>query len=122
MLRILLADRIASARSATRLHLSRYADEWQVVAEAGDEAVLLALIAEQCPDVILLHVGVAQRPLSDLINQLKIICPQVSMLVSSGDVQVETAVLAAGADKFMYLGDPPAKLVTKLRIIQSEKS
>ncbi len=121
MLRILLADRLASARSATRLHLSRYADEWQVVGEAEDEAALLAQVTEQCPDVLILHVGLTARSLSDLIVALRVICPDVSVLVSSGGGDMETAAFAAGADAFMYLGDPPAKLLTKLRILQSER-
>ena len=121
MLRILLADRLASTSSATRLHLSRYADEWQVVGEAEDEAALLAQVTEQCPDVVILRVGFTAKSLSDLIVTLRVRCPDVSVLVSSGDEEMKTAVLSAGADAFMYLGDPPAKLVTKLRILQSER-
>ena len=122
MLRILLADRLTSARSATRLNLIRYTDEWQVVAEAQDESMLLTHITVHCPDVVILHAGLAKRPLSDLISTLHSRCPQVRVLVSSSDVDLKTAVLSAGADAFMYLGDPPAKLVTKLRIIQSERT
>ena len=121
MLRILLADRLASISSATRLHLSRYADEWQVVGEVEDEAALLAQVTEQCPDVVILRVGLTAKSLSDLIATLRVRCPDVSVLVSSGDEDMETAVLRAGADAFMYLGNPPTKLVTKLRILQSER-
>jgi DNA-binding NarL/FixJ family response regulator len=121
MLRILLADRLASTSSATRLYLSRYADEWQVVGEAEDETALLAQVTEQCPDVVILHVGLTARSLSDLIAALRINCPDVGVLVSSGNEDMKTAVLSAGADAFMYLGDPPTKLVTKLRILQSER-
>ena len=121
MLRILLADRLASTSSATRLHLSRYADEWQVVGEAENEAALLAQVTEQCPDVVILHVGLTAKPLSTCIAALRLNCPEVSVLVSSGDEEMKTAVFSAGADAFMYLGDPPAKLVTKLRILQSER-
>ena len=121
MLRILLADRRASARDATKLNLSRYADEWQVVAEASDEASLLAHINEQCQDVVILHASLEQRPLPDLIGQLRTNCPQAGILVSSSNLELETVVLAAGADAFMYLGDPPSRMITKLRIIQSER-
>ena len=121
MLRILLAVRSASARDATKLNLSRYADEWQVVAEASDEASLLAHINEQCQDVVILHASLEQRPLPDLIGQLRTNCPQAGILVSSSNLELETVVLAAGADAFMYLGDPPSRMITKLRIIQSER-
>jgi DNA-binding NarL/FixJ family response regulator len=121
MLRILLADRSASARDATKLNLSRYADEWQVVAEASDEASLLAHVNEHCQDVLILHARLARRPLTDLVKQLRTNCPQAGILVSSSDLELETVVLAAGADAFMYLGDPPSMMITKLRIIQSER-
>ena len=62
MLRILLADRSASARDATKLNLSRYADEWQVVAEASDEASLLAHVNEHCQDVVILHASIDAAP------------------------------------------------------------
>ena len=120
MLKILLADRLETARNAAKLHLSRYADEWQVVADAADEASLLAQLEESCPDVVILHVGVMKRPLSELVIQLRAICPEISVLVTSGDPDMESTVLTTGADAFMYLGNSPARLVTKLRIIQSE--
>ncbi|NCF67281.1 MAG: hypothetical protein GWP61_15025 [Chloroflexi bacterium] len=121
MLRILLADRLASARSATRLFLSRHHGEWQIVAEAADEATLLAYLGGACVDVVIMHVAIAKGSLSDLLRQLHIACPQVHILVSSGDPELEMAAKAAGADDFMYLGDPPSKLVIKLRIVQAEQ-
>jgi DNA-binding NarL/FixJ family response regulator len=121
MLQILLADRLASARSATRMFLSRYTGEWQIVAEAADEAALLQYLGDACADVVIMHAGIAKMALPDLVRQLRSACPQVRVLVTSGDPDLETAVKAAGADDFMYLGDPPPRLVTKLRIIQMEQ-
>jgi len=121
MLRILVADHLAPARSAIKLHLSRYSDEWQVVAEAENESSLLAQVEKICPDIVLMHVGVVERPLSTLITEIKTNCTQLQVLVSSGDVELKTAIFNAGADGFMYLGDSPAKLITKLRIIQTEQ-
>ena len=121
MLQILLADRLGSARSATRMFLSRYASEWQIVAEAADEAALLRYLDDACVDVVIMHAGVAKKALPDLLRQLRSACPQVRVLVTSGDPDLETVVKAAGADDFVYLGDPPPRLVTKLRIIQTEQ-
>ena len=121
MLRILIAGRHSSAREAMKLHLSRFTGEWQVESEAQDETSLFTATNKNCPDVVILNEDLLQRPLSDLINQLRTICPLIAILVSSGTVEKAETVRAAGADAFMYLGDPPAKLVTKLRIIQSER-
>ena len=41
--------------------------------------------------------------------------------VTIRDPEKETVMMAAGADDFMYLGDPPSKLVTKLRIVQADR-
>ena len=120
MLQILLVNRLEMARNAAKLYLSRYADEWQVVAEAADEASLLAQLKSSCPDVVILYIDVVKRPLSELIIQLRAICPEISVIVTSGDPDMETIVLKAGANAFLYLGNSPASLVTKLRIIQSE--
>ena len=120
MLQILLANRLEMARNAAKLYLSRYADEWQVVAEAADEASLLAQLKSSCPDVVVLYIGVVKRPLPELIIQLRAICTEISVIVTSGDPNMETIVLKAGANAFLYLGNSPASLVTKLRIIQSD--
>ncbi len=120
MLRILLADRLGSARSATRMFLSRYASEWQIVAEAADEAALEAYLGGDCVDVVIMHAAIAKTALSDLLTQLRLACPQAYVLVTSGDPETETVVMAAGANDFMYLGDPPSKLITKLRIVQAD--
>jgi DNA-binding NarL/FixJ family response regulator len=121
MLRILLADRSETARNATKLYLSRYAGEWQVVTEADDEPSLLSWLEDSCPDVVVLHIGVAEQPLPDLVAQLRAICPQVNVIVASGDPDMETIVLTAGANAFLYLGNSPASLVTKLRIVRSDR-
>lgn len=121
MLRILLADPKTSSRNATRLHLSRYADEWQVVAEAKNATVLLSQLRRQCPDVVILHISLARWSLNDLIADLREKCQKVSVLAVSSDATIKTAVLEAGADAFMYLGDPPSKLITQLRILKAER-
>lgn len=121
MLRVILADRSETARSATRLHLSRFEGEWQVVAEANDEPSLLIRLEETCPDVVILHIGIAIQSLTTLIAQLHEVCPQVNVIVTSGDPDIETIALKAGADDFSYLGNSPTTLVTKLRIVQSER-
>lgn len=121
MLRILLVDRSETARSATKLYLSRFADEWRVVAEANNEPSLLSRLEKTCPDVVVLHIGVAKQPLNMLIAQLHEVCPQVNVIVTSGDPDMESLALKAGADTFLYLGNSPATLVTQLRIVQSER-
>jgi DNA-binding NarL/FixJ family response regulator len=121
MLRVILADRSETARSATKLYLSRFADEWRVVAEANDEPSLLSRLEETCPDVAVLHIGVARQPLTMLIDQIHEVCPQVNVIVTSGDPDMDTLALKAGADTFLYLGNSPTTLVTQLRIVQSER-
>lgn len=121
MLRVILADRSEIARGATRLHLSRFEGEWRVVAEANDEPSLLIQLEETCPDVVILHIGIAIQSLTTLIAQLHEVCPQVNVIVTSGDPDIETIALKAGADDFSYLGNSPTTLVTKLRIVQSER-
>jgi DNA-binding NarL/FixJ family response regulator len=122
MLRVILADRSEIARSAIRLHLSRFEGEWQVVAEANDEPSLLIRLEETCPDVVILHIGIAKQTLTTLVAQIHEFCPKVNVIVTSSDPDTETIALKAGADDFSYLGNSPTTLVTKLRIIQSERA
>lgn len=116
---VVIADRQVEARVALRLFLNNQSGIF-VVGEASNSQELLVQIESIKPDVVLLEWGFPGLPTEVLIPSL-LHCktpPKVIVLGNKSEQQ-ETA-LAAGADNFICIGDPPKQLLTAIRIAQSE--
>jgi DNA-binding NarL/FixJ family response regulator len=112
-LRILIAERHASVREAVKMFVQRQQGLY-VAGEAADDRELLRLSEITRPDIILLGWDLGERPAGDLVEALRQIESQPSVIVL--DVQPESAraALAAGADAFVSKGDPPQSLLAAI--------
>lgn len=112
-MRVLIADREPNVRQALwlvceeGLHLT-------VVGEAADASELLTLARTTRPDMLLLDWGLTGSTPADLIQTIRGRTTLVIIAVGAGMEQRRDA-LAAGADAFIYKGDPPEKVLALLR-------
>ena len=112
-MRILLAGNQPKVRSALRLLLEQEMGV-QVVGEATEAKALLAQVAANGPDLVLLDwelPGTAE----DLLVTLRQTCAELAVIVLSGQLEAEEIALAAGADAFVSKADPPEKLLAAVR-------
>jgi DNA-binding NarL/FixJ family response regulator len=119
-LRILIAERHASVREAVKMFVQRQQGLY-VAGEAADDRELLRLSEITRPDIILLGWDLGERPAGDLVEALRQIESQPSVIVL--DVQPESAraALAAGADAFVSKGDPPQSLLAAIYSAGSQR-
>jgi len=115
--RILIAARQAPNRAALRLLLQeRHASE--VVGEATDSAELLAWLATQRPNVVLLEWDLPGQPMEDLLPAVRDLDHRLEVIILSGRPELEPRARAAGADAFVSLCDPPQRLLAALQAIE----
>jgi len=116
-MRVLLADDQPEVRSALRLLLEQE-QGLSVAGEASEVEGLLNQTSATGPDLILLDWELfAIQPPSRLIAALRVLCPQVQVIILSGRPEARAAALLAGADAFVSKGDPPDGLLAALRAI-----
>jgi DNA-binding NarL/FixJ family response regulator len=112
-MRVLIADREPNVRQALwlvceeGLHLT-------VAAEAADALELLTLVRTTHPNMLLLDWGLTGTPPAELIRTIRGIRSLVIIMVGA-DMEQRVAALAAGADAFIYKGDPPERVLALLR-------
>jgi DNA-binding NarL/FixJ family response regulator len=116
-MRILIAARQASSRSALRLFLHE-GHGLEVVGEAADSEELLAEVQSKHPSVLLLEWGLPGQSTTDLLPALRLLNSRLTVIILSGRPELEQVVRTAGADAFFNLGDPPRRFLAALRAIQ----
>lgn len=107
---ILLADDQKKVRFALRV-LLEHVPGVSIVGEAANPAELVNQIRETCPDVLLLAWELADRDAASLLPELRLLCPNLVVIVLSGRPEVRNGALEAGADAFVSKGDPPECLL-----------
>jgi DNA-binding NarL/FixJ family response regulator len=112
-MRILLADGQPKVRFALRVLLDRQPG-LEIVGEAADAEELMAQTASCCPDLILLGWELPRLPGTDLLANLRSICPDLSVITLSGRPEARRAALDAGADAFVSKSDPPERLLAAI--------
>lgn len=113
--RILVAESRPEVRSALRLLIEQ--DEVMVVTtEAAKVEELLRQVRIACPDVVLLDCDLPGIRVSEVMPQLRSICPAVQVVALCTRPEMRGAVLSAGADAFVCKTEPPERL---LAILQS---
>jgi DNA-binding NarL/FixJ family response regulator len=109
-MKIFLADPHPQVRSALHLVLSQI-PRVSVIGESGDGIQLLAQCSQECPDLILLDLGLVKRsarqPLVDIITVIHRICPGAKVVVMSSRLEVEREVRSTGADGFISKTEQP---------------
>ncbi|MGD2048203.1 MAG: response regulator transcription factor [Chloroflexota bacterium] len=114
MTRVLLATPQPDVRAALRLLLLDLSME--VVGEAADWPVALALAPETRPDMLLVDWELITLDSGNTLTQLREACPAavVIVLISQLDAR-QQAALSAGADAFISKGEMPDRVAERLR-------
>ncbi len=114
MTRVLLATPQPDLRAAFRLLLLDLTME--VVGEAADWPVALALASETRPDMLLVDWELITVDSGNTLTQLREACPAavVIVLISQLDAR-QQAALSAGADAFISKGEMPDRVADRLR-------
>jgi two-component system response regulator DesR len=119
-MRLLIADRQATTRSALKI-LFREEPDLDVIGEAADSQALLALARSHRPDVVLLDWELPGQPAADLLAALSKLNTRPSVVILSGRPELESSARAAGADAFVSMVDPPKRLLAALYAIKSQR-
>ena len=82
-MRILIADDQSKVRFALRVLLERQA-ALEIVGEAADAEELLAQVAADCPDLVLLGWELPGLTKIDLLAALRRVCPNLMVIALSG--------------------------------------
>jgi DNA-binding NarL/FixJ family response regulator len=118
-LRVLIADDRQVARSGLRALLSLI-PEIVVIGEATNGQESLAMVAEQCPDVVLLDVEMPVMDGIEATRRIKSRWPETRVVILTMHATYRKLALLAGADAFLMKGctademrraiSPPARL------------
>ena len=127
-MKILLADPHLEVRAALRLVLEQQPGI-HVAGEVRDAIGLIAWVANDCPDVILLdpelpgvHMPrrVQMSSLAELVETLHKLCPAVRVIGLSSQPNAEKDCMLVKADAFFCKSDPPDALLALLQHILPE--
>ena len=114
MIRILLATPQPDVRAALRLLLLDLSME--VVGEAADWPVALALALETRPDMLLVDWELITVDSGNTLTQLRAVCPAAAVIVLLSQLDArQQAALSAGADAFISKGEMPDRVADRLR-------
>jgi DNA-binding NarL/FixJ family response regulator len=118
-MRILLADDSQAVRAALRLLLEQQSGH-QVAGEAQDAINLLSQVIRQCPDAVILDTELpgilpqgkaALRSLSELVETLRMLCPQARIIALSSGQKPASQYVFLQADALLCKSDPPDALL-----------
>lgn len=113
-MRIILADHHPQALWALRTTLQEKSS-FEVTGEAVDAAGLLALMAENPPDLALIDWELPGKPIEDLITELHRCKSKLTVIVMGSQPEYGRMLLKAGADAFISKGDQPDWMLETLK-------
>jgi DNA-binding NarL/FixJ family response regulator len=120
-LRILLADDQERVRYGLRILLGQQPG-WQVIGEAFDAENLLNLASVIDPDLVLLDWNLPDMRPESVLFSLGRICQNIPVIVLSGQIEVKTQALEAGANAFVSKASPPDQLVETIRSVMNNNT
>jgi len=119
-MQIAVASRQVSTRRAisqlikTRLGLN-------VVGEAGNERELMDLLKAYQLDLVLLDSDLPGAASDEIVSALCEADPHPAVIVLDEQPEMESELLAAGADAYVYKGDPPKQLLIAIENIHTQR-
>jgi DNA-binding NarL/FixJ family response regulator len=113
-LRILLADDQERVRYGLRT-LLRQQLGWKVIGEAENVKDLLALVEVLDADLVLLDWNLPDMPGEKVLFSVRRMCPEIPVIVLSGQIEVKNAALEAGAHAFFSKTISPDQLVETIQ-------
>jgi DNA-binding NarL/FixJ family response regulator len=88
----------------------------EVVGEAADWPVALALAPESQPDMLLVDWELITVDSGNTLTQLRAACPAAAVIVLISQLDArQQAALSAGADAFISKGEMPDRVADRLR-------
>ena len=120
-MKVLLADPKSNIRYGLTVLLGEQPD-LEIVGETDDSGVLLAQVKATSPDLLLLSWDLPGMKVSELLGQIRILCPKLSIIALSGKSNNRELALQSGADDFICKGDSPEKLLASIRQIQNQNT
>jgi DNA-binding NarL/FixJ family response regulator len=118
-MRIIIADDQKHTRHGLRVLLSTFLPKteiWEAV--TGVEAERLA--EEVCPELILMDIRMPDRDGLAATRNIKSRRPEIRILVVSLYAARQAEALAAGADAFVSKGEPPERLLARIRLLLTD--
>jgi DNA-binding NarL/FixJ family response regulator len=115
-MRILLADDEVRVRSALQM-LLKEEPGMKVVAEVAEAEALLTQIRATQPDLVLLDWGLPGLHAVGTPAALRLVCPNLAVIVLSGRPEAGREALAVGADAFVSKVEPPEHLLIALHTV-----
>lgn len=115
-MRILLADHHPQALWALRTLLQEQ-PEFEITGEASDADGLLALVAADPPDLVLMDWELPGSDIEDLIRELHGFKPKPIVMTMCSRPEYGNFILKSGADAFISKSDQPEWLLETLRKI-----
>ena len=115
-LRILLADDQERVRYGLRI-LLRQQPGWKVIGEAESAKQLFALVSVLDPELILLDWNLPDMPGESVLFSLHKMCKNLPVLVLSGQIEVKSQALKAGANAFISKANSPDQLVEAIHSV-----
>jgi DNA-binding NarL/FixJ family response regulator len=112
-MRILVADQRSRIRSALRLLLEQEPDQ-RVVGEAANVDSLVAMVRENHPDLVLLDWEMTKRRETETLVVMRRLLPGIKVIALSGNPEVSSLALKAGADAFVCKCDSVDRLLAAL--------
>jgi two-component system invasion response regulator UvrY len=118
MIRVLVADDHAVVREGLKKILAR-TDDLVVTGEAGRGEEVLALAGKNDYEVLLLDITMPGRSGLDLVKQLKVLKPdlQILMLSVHSEEQYAIRALKAGAAGYLVKESAPEELIAAIRTV-----
>jgi DNA-binding NarL/FixJ family response regulator len=109
-MRILVADQQSKIRSALRLLLEQEPNQ-RIVGEADNVDTLMTMVSEYHPDLVLLDWEITKRRASEILLALKEPQRGIKVVALSGNPEVSSVALEAGADVFVCKCDSVDRLL-----------
>ena len=109
---------IAESTSTVRYGLKAWLEEQpavEIVGEAVHFKGLLHCIQIDCPDMVLLSWELFGQGGEMLIRSIRLICPDVKIVVLSSQPEIADRVLELGGDHFISKAEPPQCLLEVIR-------
>ena len=117
-MKVLIADHKENVRYGLRALLEEQPQVEQVL-EAKSFKDLLSLILIDCPNLILLSWELPGQSGETLMKSMRLICPDVHIVVVSSQPGVAEVALNLGADDFVSKTDAPEKLLAIIKKVFS---
>lgn len=115
-MRILVSDHRSKIRSALRLLLEQE-PKLRIVGEVSSIDSLMASVSENRPDLVLLDWEMIKKQDTEIPKVLRKLIPGIKIIAMSGNPEVNSLALKAGADDFVCKCDSPDRLLAAVGAI-----